>query len=261
MKLDRNIVIDAYRMGSIARFANHSCAPNCEFQKWTVGGLQHMCMFSLRAIKPGEELTYDYNFKCFNSQSQQPCYCESSKCRGTIGTKQQTTSSPQPATTNNHQQTANSQKLTQREKRMVLQSSIFLLRNLRRIKEKRDLRKMNGNNKLKRATDKQSALSLFLAQNYYHPNGSNNKSTLASLRKTPKLTHRGKSCLFQSDVRCDQMLISFRNILSILQPYSSFTLCQKWPIPIRTDRSNLLLCTISTIDSYMQWHIRFYLTL
>ncbi|CAF4552163.1 unnamed protein product, partial [Rotaria magnacalcarata] len=66
MKLTQNLVIDAYRMGSIARFANHSCSPNCEFQKWTVDGLQRMCMFSLRPIKAGEELTYDYNFECFN---------------------------------------------------------------------------------------------------------------------------------------------------------------------------------------------------
>ncbi|CAF4453752.1 unnamed protein product, partial [Rotaria sp. Silwood2] len=98
MKLTQNLVIDAYRMGSIARFANHSCSPNCEFQKWTVDGLQRMCMFSLRPIKAGEELTYDYNFQCFNLQAQQPCYCESSKCRGTIGTKQQPTLT---TTTNN----------------------------------------------------------------------------------------------------------------------------------------------------------------
>jgi SET domain-containing protein len=194
MKLTQNLVIDAYRMGSIARFANHSCSPNCEFQKWTVDGLPRMCMFPLRTIKTGEELTYDYNFQCFNLQAQQPCYCESSKCRGKIGTKQQTTSST--TTTNNNNSNNNHsmtiQKLTQREKRMVLQSSIFLLRNLRRIKEKQELRKKKSN-KLKQQNDKQSTISLFFAQNYYHPNGSNNKSTLASLRKTPKINHKGKN--------------------------------------------------------------------
>ncbi|CAF2743751.1 unnamed protein product [Rotaria sp. Silwood2] len=187
MKLTQNLVIDAYRMGSIARFANHSCSPNCEFQKWTVDGLQRMCMFSLRPIKAGEELTYDYNFQCFNLQAQQPCYCESSKCRGTIGTKQQ----PTLTTTTNNTSVTTIQKLTQREKRMILHSSIFLLRSLKRIKEKQELRKKN-NNKLKQQSDKQSTTSLFFAQNYYHSNPLNNKSTLASLRKNPKLAHKGK---------------------------------------------------------------------
>ena len=212
MKLTHNFVIDAYRMGSVARFANHSCSPNCEFQKWTVDGLQHMCLFSSRTIKAGEELTYDYKFQCFNLQSQQPCYCESPKCRGTIGTKQQqsstTTTSPPPTTvTNNHQPNVQMHRLTQREKRLVLQSSIFLLRNLRRIKEKRDWNKKNGNNQLKRQTDKQSSMSLFFAQNYYHSHGSCHKSTLASLRRAPKLVHKGKSSFFsnfqsQNFIRC-----------------------------------------------------------
>jgi len=219
MKLTQNLVIDAYRMGSIARFANHSCSPNCEFQKWTVDGLQRMCMFSLRTIKPGEELTYDYNFQCFNLQAQQPCYCESSKCRGTIGTKQQ--SSPSTTTTNNnnnnnHHHSTTIQKLTQREKRIVLQSSIFLLRNLKRIKQKQELREKKTN-KLKQQNDKQSATSLFFAQNYYHSNGSNNKSTLVSLRKTPKLNHKGMTTRFASEqspnTSLDQITVSYLHIV------------------------------------------------
>lgn len=31
-------MVDAKRMGSIARFANHSCDPNSELQKWSVMG-------------------------------------------------------------------------------------------------------------------------------------------------------------------------------------------------------------------------------
>ena len=198
MKLTQNLVIDAYRTGSIARFANHSCSPNCEFQKWIVDGLQRMCMFSLKTIKPGDELTYDYNFQCFNLEAQQPCYCESSKCRGTIGSKQQTTISPSTTTTNNNNnntnhnhQIGNIQRLTQREKRMISRSSIFLLRNLRRIKDKQELSDKNKNNQLKQPNDKQSGMSLFFAPNYYHSNRSNQKSTLASLRKAPKLAHKG----------------------------------------------------------------------
>ena len=188
MKFSQNLVIDAYRMGNVARFANHSCSPNCEFQKWTVDGLPRMCMFSLRTIKPGEELTYDYNFQCFNLQAQQPCYCESSKCRGFIGAKQQPTL-PSTPTTSSASQPSTNHKLTQRDKRAIVQSSIFLLRNLRRIKERQELRRKNQQNKLKQ----QSATAVFFSQNYYHPNRANHKSTLTSLRKTPKIAHKGKT--------------------------------------------------------------------
>lgn len=32
-------MLDAKRMGSVARFANHSCEPNCDLQKWSVLGM------------------------------------------------------------------------------------------------------------------------------------------------------------------------------------------------------------------------------
>ncbi|CAF1484599.1 unnamed protein product, partial [Rotaria magnacalcarata] len=209
MKLTQNLVIDAYRMGSIARFANHSCSPNCEFQKWTVDGLQRMCMFSLRPIKAGEELTYDYNFECFNLQAQQPCYCESLKCRGTIGTKQSITS----ITTNNI--STITQKLTQREKKVISQSAIFLLRNLRKVKAKHASRKKICT-KLKQLRDKQTTVPLFFPQNYYHSNTSNNKSTLASLRKTPKLVHKDLFYLFYNHIRRSNFMKTGRHYTELI---------------------------------------------
>ena len=57
------MIIDATR-GTIARFVNHSCEPNCEMIKWTVGGEPRMALFAgSRGIMTGEELTYDYNFE------------------------------------------------------------------------------------------------------------------------------------------------------------------------------------------------------
>ncbi|CAM4952280.1 unnamed protein product [Rotaria socialis] len=209
MKLTQNLVIDAYRMGGIARFANHSCSPNCEFQKWTVDGLQRMCMFSLRPIKAGEELTYDYNFECFNLQAQQPCYCESQKCRGTIGTKQSVTS-----TTTNNISTI-TQKLTQREKKMISQSAIFLLRNLRKVKAKHASRKKICT-KLKQLNNKQTTVPLFFPQNYYHSNTPNNQSTLAGLRKTPKLVHKDLFYLFYNHIRRSHFIKTRRHYTELI---------------------------------------------
>lgn len=74
---------------SAGRFVNHSCAPNCEMQKWSVNGLSRMALFALRNIGAGEELTYDYNFSLFNPAEGQPCKCGTKDCRGVIGGKSQ----------------------------------------------------------------------------------------------------------------------------------------------------------------------------
>jgi hypothetical protein len=63
MVFDQNMIIDATR-GSIARFINHSCEPNCKMVKWTVAGKPRMALFAgERGVMTGEELTYDYNFE------------------------------------------------------------------------------------------------------------------------------------------------------------------------------------------------------
>ncbi|XP_077298609.1 histone-lysine N-methyltransferase ash1 [Arctopsyche grandis] len=89
LNLDGGLVIDGHRMGGEGRFVNHSCQPNCEMQKWSVNGLFRMALFALRDIRPGEELTYDYNFSLFNPAEGQPCKCDSENCRGVIGGKSQ----------------------------------------------------------------------------------------------------------------------------------------------------------------------------
>lgn len=63
MYFDQNMIIDATR-GSIARFVNHSCEPNCRMEKWTVAGKPRMALFAgENGIMTGEELSYDYNFE------------------------------------------------------------------------------------------------------------------------------------------------------------------------------------------------------
>ncbi|KAK4495037.1 hypothetical protein PRZ48_013364 [Zasmidium cellare] len=84
MELERNLVIDGTR-GSMARFINHCCDPNCEVRMLKVGGTPRMAVFAGDSgIMTGEELTYDYNFDNFG-ETRQPCYCGAANCRGYLG--------------------------------------------------------------------------------------------------------------------------------------------------------------------------------
>lgn len=87
MLFDSALVIDATARGSIARFVNHACEPNCRMEKWTVNGKPRMALFANgeRGIMTGEELTYDYNFDPFCARNVQECRCGSIGCRGILG--------------------------------------------------------------------------------------------------------------------------------------------------------------------------------
>ncbi|KAF3930208.1 hypothetical protein ABW20_dc0102678 [Dactylellina cionopaga] len=85
MEFDNSLIIDATR-GSLARFVNHSCAPNCKMEKWMVAGQPRMALFAGdEGIEVGEELTYDYNFSWFSGGSTQLCRCGTERCRGLVG--------------------------------------------------------------------------------------------------------------------------------------------------------------------------------
>eukprot|EP01084_Bolivina_argentea_P149261 260757_1 len=58
---DRWIHIDATRMGSIARFMNHSCLPNIALQCIYAGSVfPRVALFAVRDISAGEELAFSY---------------------------------------------------------------------------------------------------------------------------------------------------------------------------------------------------------
>ena len=86
MSLSSGELIDACKKGNISRFYNHSCDPNCEIQKWNVGGEVRIGFFALRDVEKGEELTFDYNFERF-TQNDKPmrCHCGAQNCKGVLG--------------------------------------------------------------------------------------------------------------------------------------------------------------------------------
>ncbi|KAF2482169.1 hypothetical protein BDY17DRAFT_325651 [Neohortaea acidophila] len=83
MELERGLIIDGTK-GSVARFINHSCSPNCEVRMVKVSGTPRMAVFAGEdGVMTGDELTYDYNFDNFGA-TKQLCYCGASNCRGTL---------------------------------------------------------------------------------------------------------------------------------------------------------------------------------
>ena len=66
--IDRRRARDAAFGGNIARYINHACRPNC----WVDIEGTHIWIRALRAIRTGEELTYDYNT---GGTARIPCRC------------------------------------------------------------------------------------------------------------------------------------------------------------------------------------------
>jgi SET domain-containing protein len=83
--IDDEHVIDGGRTGNAARWINHACAPNCEADE--VDG--RVFVRTLRSIKPGTELFYDYGLVIDERytaklKKQFECRCGHKRCRGTM---------------------------------------------------------------------------------------------------------------------------------------------------------------------------------
>lgn len=83
--LDGGRVIDASIGGNSARWINHSCAPNCE----AVDDEDRIYIETLRAIRPGEELSYNYRIELEERHTPEmkryyQCRCGARQCKGTI---------------------------------------------------------------------------------------------------------------------------------------------------------------------------------
>lgn len=82
--LDKKWDIDGNVPWNDARLINHSCDPNCE--AWIEG--DEIYIYSIKSIKKGEELTFDYGFDidCFEDH---PCMCGKPNCVGYIVSQEQ----------------------------------------------------------------------------------------------------------------------------------------------------------------------------
>jgi hypothetical protein len=83
--IDDKRVIDANVDGNAARWINHACKPNCEADE--VEG--RIFIKSLRKLKVGEELSYDYGLVIDGRQTRKlkkqfKCLCGAKRCRGTM---------------------------------------------------------------------------------------------------------------------------------------------------------------------------------
>ena len=67
--------IDGTPRTNIARYINHSCRPNCD----AILSKRRVWIWSRRAIKAGEELSYDYGKEYFDEHIK-PFGCKCGKC-------------------------------------------------------------------------------------------------------------------------------------------------------------------------------------
>ena len=74
--LNKKYDLDGDFKYNTARLINHSCNPNCEVD----GKGLKLWISSIKDIKKGEELSYDYGFSYDNDYKQFPFKCKSINC-------------------------------------------------------------------------------------------------------------------------------------------------------------------------------------
>jgi uncharacterized protein len=87
--IDDDTVIDGNANGNIARWINHSCAPNCEADMVEVAGETRIFISALRDIPAGTELVYNYGLSLDERytptlKKQFECRCGAKACSGTM---------------------------------------------------------------------------------------------------------------------------------------------------------------------------------
>ncbi|KAE8301410.1 SET domain-containing protein [Giardia duodenalis] len=75
---NQEIIVDATFIGNAARFANHSCLPNCEVHVIE----NRLYLRALENISPGDELCYNYHLRQMEGDIRLQCFCNAPNCRG-----------------------------------------------------------------------------------------------------------------------------------------------------------------------------------
>ena len=84
MALGDGVYLDACRKGSVARYINHSCEPNCRVDRWKVRGRLRAAIIALKDIPSGTELSFDYKWERRWGRAPTKCHCGTPSCRGTL---------------------------------------------------------------------------------------------------------------------------------------------------------------------------------
>ena len=71
--------IDGSSRDNVARYVNHSCAPNAE----AIISKNRVWIYSRKTIKPGEEIVYDYGKEYFDGIIKD-IGCKCAKCAGNV---------------------------------------------------------------------------------------------------------------------------------------------------------------------------------
>ena len=79
-EINKKYDLDGDFKNNFAKLINHSCNPNCEVVQ---EGL-NLWIESIKDIKKGEELSYDYGFSFDKDFKDYPCRCNASNCCGYI---------------------------------------------------------------------------------------------------------------------------------------------------------------------------------
>ncbi|XP_063317746.1 histone-lysine N-methyltransferase 2C-like isoform X5 [Pelmatolapia mariae] len=80
-RIDSEHVVDATLNGGIARYINHSCAPNCVAEVVTFERGYKIIISCIRRIEKGEELCFNYQFDSVEGQHKIACHCGAPECR------------------------------------------------------------------------------------------------------------------------------------------------------------------------------------
>lgn len=79
-----NAIVDARWCGNYARYANHSCSPNCILQEIDVKGRTVVALVSLMGIREGSEVVFDYKYFTGGTANPMRCLNRSPICRNYI---------------------------------------------------------------------------------------------------------------------------------------------------------------------------------